>query len=371
MFTSLASKGLLLAAFAAIPVSALWADDNSSKLDANANSTNHGQSYEARILVTNDGDPNLVNGWGVAFNPNAFVWVSAEGTGKATLYDGNGVPQSLVVTVAAANGEEHGSPTGIVFNSSNDFAVSNQDKTVTAPARFIFATGGGLIAGWAPTVEGGTQAVLAFDGTPYKAAYTGITISGNGTAHVLYAADFRNGHVDMFDAKFGPLTVAGAFVDSHLPRGYSPFNVQAINGDIYVTYAKQDDDDPAEEVTGPGLGIVNAFDPNGKFVRRVATKGALNAPWGITISPASFGPFGGALLIGNLGDGTINAYGAITGAPRGALRDRNGKRIHIDGLWGLAFGNGVASQDTNALFFAAGPDDEQNGAYGVIRVRSH
>jgi uncharacterized protein (TIGR03118 family) len=365
------SKGLLLSVLAVGPLAAVWGEGHSSK-DASANSA--GSAYEVRTLVSDGSvpadvtDPNLVNGWGVAFNPNAVVWVANEGSGKATLYNGAGQVQTLVVTIPAANGEEHGTPTGIVFSSSNDFPVTK--GTVSGPSRFIFATTGGLIAGWAPNVDT-ANALLAIDNSASGAVYTGLATGGNGTVHTLYAADFAHARVDVFDGQFNPIQAAGGFVDKRLPKGYSPFGIQAINGDIYVTYAKQSEDDPAEEVHGAGLGIVNVFDPNGVLIRRVATRGVLNAPWGLALAPASFGRFGGALLVGNLGDGAINAYGPVTGTFLGTLRDSRGKRILIDGLWGIQFGNGLLGQETNALFFAAGPDDEEHGAYGVIRVRNH
>ena len=184
----------------------------------------------------------------------------------------------------------------------------------------------------------------------------------------MYATDFHNGRVDVFDGTFAPVTLpAGAFRDSHVPNGYAPFGIQAINGDIVVTYAKQDAQ-KEDDVTGRGFGFVSIFDPTGKLVQRFAARGALNAPWGVALAPTSFGRFGGALLIGNFGDGTINAYGPITGHFLGTLRDQRGRRIRIDGLWGIQFGNGLLSQETNALFAAAGPGDEEGGSYTVVRA---
>jgi uncharacterized protein (TIGR03118 family) len=161
------------------------------------------------------------------------------------------------------------------------------------------------------------------------------------------------------------VSVPGGFRDRHLPGRFAPFGIQAINGDIYVTYAKQNAEGD-EEVQGQGLGFVNVFDPEGRLLRRVATRGVLNAPWGLALAPASFGKFGGALLVGNLGDGTINAFGPLTGRFLGTLRDRDNRRLRIDGLWGMQFGNGILNQKTNQLFYAAGPNDEEDGVYGVI-----
>lgn len=328
--------------------------------------------YESKVLVSNGGmsasftDENLINGWGVAFNPTGFVWVSSQGTGKAVLYDGNGQPQSLVVTVPGPGGSA-GSPTGIVFSAGSDFVVTN--GTTTGPARFLFATEQGTIAGWAPNVNA-TNALTAVDNSKQEAVYTGLALSGNGTTHLLYACNFRKAHIDVFDGTFKSVTVPGGFADPGLPGIYAPFGIQSIGGDIYVTYAKQEAAGSDEEEAGAGLGFVNVFDPEGHLLRRIASHGPLNAPWGIALAPASFGALGGALLIGNLGDGTISAFGPRSGKFLGKLRGANNRAIHVDGLWGIQFGNGILGQPTNALFWAAGPNDETDGAYGVINVAS-
>jgi len=351
----------------------LFAGTAVSQDDQNNPSTQ--QAYTNEVLVSNGAttaaftDPNLVNGWGIAFNPTAFVWVSAADSGKATLYDGTGKPQQLVVTVPGPNGAA-GHPTGIVFSGGMDFVVSN--GTTNGPARFLFATEDGTIAGWAPNVDA-TNAVTAVDNSGEKAHYTGLALSGDGTTHLLYAANFHTGKVDVFDGTFKPTQVAGGFTDPKLPEGYAPFGIQAINGDIYVTYAKREESSDEgeasdEEQQGPGLGIVNVFDPKGNLIRRIATNGMLNAPWGLALAPASFGEFSSALLVGNLGNGQIHAFDYRTGKFLGALRDANGRAIEADGLWGIAFGNGIDQQPTNALFYAAGPNDEAGGAFGVIRV---
>jgi uncharacterized protein (TIGR03118 family) len=314
-------------------------------------------------------DSNLVNPWGIVFNPTAFVWVADNVTGRSTLYDGAGnpappppAPQPLVVQIPSGNNvyDPPGTPTGIVFNASNDFQVTNGASS--GASRFIFATQDGIIAGWAPTVDG-THALFATQ-TP-GAVYTGLAIAGNGSGNFLYAADFLGGKIDVFDKTFTPVGTSGGFKDPALPAGFAPFNIQAIQGDLYVMYAFHEPGDD-EETAGPGLGIVNVFDANGNLIRRVATRGKLNAPWGVALAPASFGTFAGRLLVGNFGDGTINAYDAHNGTFKGQLRDVSGKPLKIDGLWGLAFGNGVAGQPTSTLFFAAGPDEETHGLYGSI-----
>jgi uncharacterized protein (TIGR03118 family) len=322
-------------------------------------------SYTQRNLIS-DGfvaaeqppDPNLVNAWGVAFNPFGFVWVADNGTGVSTLYDGNGVVQSLVVQIPTPSADTGGNPTGIVFNGSNSatsFAVAG------GPSHFLFATEDGVIAGW----PGGTQAIVAVDNSPSGAVYKGLAISAGGTGQLLYATDFHNGRVDVFDNTFAPVVNAGAFTDPQLPAGYAPFGIQAIGGDIYVTYAKQTPGED-DETAGPGLGVVDVYDPNGALLSRVATHGQLNAPWGIALAPAGFGKFSNSLLIGNFGDGTINAYDPKNYTPQGQLRGADGKPIKIEGLWGIAFGNGVQNQPVNTLFFAAGPDDEEHGLYGRL-----
>jgi len=328
------------------------------------------QAYSNHVLVSDGNvpadftDPNLVNGWGVAFNPNGPVWVSDNGTGKSTLYDGTGKPQSLVVTIPGAGGE-HSAPTGVVFAGGSDFVVSmtTSTGTVSGPARFIFVTEGGTIAGWAPNVNLTTAIVVPTPAT--GAIYKGVALGGDGSTHLLYAADFHNNRIDVFDGNFKPVMKPGAFMDPFLPKGFAPFGIQAINGDVYVSYAKQDSD-AEDEIAGPGLGFVDVYSPDGALLGRFASRGTLNAPWGMAIAPLSFGDFGGALLVGNFGDGTINAFSPRTGRWLGTLRDTHQRRIHVDGLWGIAFGNGILAQKTNALYYAAGPNDEANGAYGVI-----
>ncbi len=336
--------------------------------------------YENHVLVSDGSvqsdfvDPNLVNAWGIAFNPQAVVWITDNHTGKSTLYDGTGKPNPLVVTIPPGPGEAVASPTGIVFSGGNDFVVTGTTaagETASGPARFIFASEGGQITGWAPNVNTG-RAFVAVDnsagGGADRAIYKGLAIGGDGHSHLLYAADFHNARVDVLDGGFKPVPLpAGAFVDPYLPRGFAPFGIQAVNGDICVTYAKQDAD-AEDEVAGRGLGFVDVFDPSGKLVLRLGERGVLNAPWGVALAPESFGRFGGALLIGNFGDGTINAFSPITGRFLGSLRNRAGRRIRIDGLWAIQFGNGVLEQQSDALYAAAGPDDETHGTYSVIRA---
>lgn len=307
-------------------------------------------------------DPDLVNPWGIAFNPNGFVWIANNHTGVSTLYDGLGVKQSLVVTVPP----EGSAPIGIVFSSGSDFVVTKDN--ISGPSRFIFATEDGTLSAWAPNVDS-THAILQVDNSGSGAIYKGLALAANGSGHYLYATDFHNNKIDVFDATFAPVPLSNGtfsnFSDPELPQGYAPFGIQNINGNLYVTYAKQDTD-AEDDVLGPGFGFVDVFDANGKLIRHFAAGGKLNAPWGLALAPADFGRFSNTLLVGNFGDGRINAYDLATGAFQGQLQGADGFPLVIEGLWGIVFGNGLLSQSTNTLFFTAGPGDEEHGVYGRI-----
>jgi uncharacterized protein (TIGR03118 family) len=328
-----------------------------------------GKFYQQRNLVS-DGfmtaehtDANLVNPWGIAFNPNGFVWVADNGTGVSTLYDGNGVPQSLVVTIPTpSDSSALGKPTGIVFNGSGDFVISKGDVSGASP--FIFASENGTIAAWAPSVDR-THALLVVDNSGSEAIYKGLALAANGTGNFLYATDFHNGKIDVFDKDFKPASLPGSFSDPDLPAGFAPFGIRNISGALYVTYAMQDED-KEDDVAGKGLGVVDVFDANGHLISRFASGGPLNAPWGLALAPADFGKFSNHLLIGNFGDGTINAYDLASGEFHGRLRTTDGEKLAIEGLWGISFGNGIEDQPTSVLFFAAGPGDEEHGLYGRI-----
>jgi uncharacterized protein (TIGR03118 family) len=327
--------------------------------------------FAATSLVSDGGvpaahtDPNLVNGWGVAFNPVGFVWVADNGTNNATLYDGNGVPQSLVVAIPPGTTGD-ASPTGIVFNGTQDFKVGQNG--VTGASAFIFVGESGILAGWSPGVNL-NSAITVFDGGANGPVYKGLAIASYLGANYLYAADFRNNNIDVFNASFVRLnTFPGKFRDPGLPAGYAPFGIQAIGDRIYVAYAKQAASGP-DEVAGAGLGLIDVFDTGGNFIQQLVLGGALNAPWGMAIAPDNFGTFSNDLLVGNFGDGKINAYNALTGKFDGTLSGTDGKPIAIDGLWGIAFGNGLNSQPVNTLFFAAGPAGETHGQYGRIDMK--
>lgn len=343
---------LAVAALAAVPVSA-----------ANINSAN---SYTVHDLISDNGvggstvDSHLVNGWGITASSSSPWWVANNGTDTSTLYRGDGTIVARVVSVP-------GGPTGTVFNGTTGFVVSG--GTAHAAAVFLFANEDGEIRGWNPNVpSAGSNATEVGAAADDGANYKGLAIGSSGGNAYLYAADFHNAKVDVYNSTFDLQAWAGAFVDPGIPDGFAPFGIQNLNGMIFVTYAKQDAD-AADEVAGEGLGYVSAFGTDGAFLGRVASGDALNAPWGLAWAPASgFGRFSGNLLVGNFGDGRINAY-AWTGSGwegRGHLKTANHHPLVIDGLWGIGFGNGSGSGLTTTLYFAAGPDDEAHGLFGSV-----
>jgi uncharacterized protein (TIGR03118 family) len=304
-------------------------------------------------------DPNLVNGWGIAVNPTGAFWVSSNEEGLSTLYTGDVAGSPLVknpLEVAIPGG----SPTGQVFNPTADFLIPGS----TSKAIFIFASQSGEVTGWNPALPPITTAKPAFTTTD-DAIYMGIALGNNGAGNFLYLADFHNAEIDVLNASFTEVSLAGSFADPTLPAGFAPFNVAVIGGKLYVAYAQQDAA-AEDEVVGAGLGFVNVFDLNGNFLQRLVSQGELNAPWAMIQAPVDFGDFSGDLLVGNFGDGRINAYDITTGAFQGTLSQSPGNPLVIDGLWGLAIGNGVAAGDTNTLYYAAGPDDETHGLFGKI-----
>jgi len=321
-----------------------------------------GGNYVANALVSDTSatqalhhDAHLINAWGLAFNPQGFSWIANAGTGTSTLYDGNGVVQSLVVTLPAGT-----DASGIVFNGSTAFSITENGVSGAAP--FIFATLQGQIAAWAPTVDG-THAFTIVDNATSGAVYTGLAIDAGGG--MIYAADFTKGRVDVFSGSFSPVTTTGGFVDATLPAGYAPFGIQQIGNKIYVAYAQPDP--TTHEKVGAGLGLVDVFDTQGNLMSHlIPTGGALNAPWGLAMAPANFGKFSNMLLVGNFGDGKINVYDPATGVMAGTVSNNDGSAIVVPGLWALQFGNGINAQPTNTLFYTAGPGSEQHGLYGRI-----
>ncbi len=298
-------------------------------------------------------DPNLVNPWGLAAVPGDPWWVSDNGTGLSTLYDGQGNIQSLVVTIppSASSTSPTGTPTGIVANTTTDFGGSF----------FIFDSEDGTISTWA----GAPSATIVVD-KGAAAVYKGLTTAQIGSVNVLYAANFRAGTVEVFDTNFNPVTLtAGAFTDPALPAGFAPFNVQAINGNIFVAFAKQDAA-KHDEIDGPGLGFVEEFTTSGKLVMRFEHGGYLDAPWGFALAPSNFGKFSNDLLVGNFGSGAIVAYDMTTGKAVGALANPGGKAVAIPGLWAISFGLGGSTGPTDWLYYTAGIKAEAHGLFGYI-----
>lgn len=304
-------------------------------------------------------DTALVNGWGLSAGPTTPWWTSNNRSNTSTLYSGVGAKNALTVTVA-------GGPTGTVFNG-NTVAFPVTQNGVTGSARFLFDTQAGTIMGWSPGVNG-TAAITAVDNSSQGAAYDGLATLNDR----LYAADFHNARIDVFDAAFKPLSLG--FTDPKIPKGWAPFNVQALNGNIFVAYAQQDKAGK-NAVAGGGLGYVDEYTPDGALVARVASKGSprapLNAPWGLAMAPATFGAYSGDLLVGNFGNGRISAYQQRTDGKwvyKGQVRTANGTPIVIDGLWAIAFGNGSAAGPSNNLYFLAGPTGQTHGLFGFIAV---
>jgi uncharacterized protein (TIGR03118 family) len=339
-----------LAIFSALPTSAGLAHGAYQRTDL-VFDTKTGQTGQPA-------DPDLVNPWGLVAGPSTPWWVANNGTGTSTLYNGAGMKIPLTVNVP-------GAPTGTVFNGGSGFVVS--DGTNSGPARFLFASEDGTISGWNPFVPPpppSHQAFVAVDNSGSGAVYKGLAIASTTGGDFLYAANFHAGTVERYDSSFSP---AGTFTDASLTAiGFAPFNVQLIGTTLYVAFAKQDAD-KHDDVAGPGLGFVDAFDTSGNLLRRIASGGSLNAPWGLAIAPANFGPFSGRLLVGNFGDGKINGYDLRTLKFKGQLGDGTGQPITIDGLWALQFGNGNAAGPTNTLFFTAGIVHETHGLFGSIK----
>jgi uncharacterized protein (TIGR03118 family) len=303
-------------------------------------------------------DASLVNAWGLSAGPTTPWWSANNGTNTSTLYAGTGVKAALTVSVP-------GAPTGTVFNgSTTDFAVSQGGKS--GAARFLFATEAGTILGWSPVVNG-TAAVVGVDRSSTGTVYKGLATANDR----LYATDFHNGRVDVFDASFTPVSTSGGFKDAKIARGFAPFGIQALGGNIFVTYAKQDAAKKAD-VPLPGQAYVDEFTPDGQLVARVVNSGQknapLNAPWGLAMAPSDFGVFAGDLLVGNFGNGRVSAYTERGNAwvYKGQLRLADGTLLAVDGLWAIAFGNGAAAGPTNTLYFLSGPSGGQHGLYGSI-----
>jgi len=289
-------------------------------------------------------DANLKNPWGMSYSATSPFWVSDQVTGVATLYNGAGVPQPaspLIVTIPPGAPGPNG-PTGQVFVGGLGFVTDAGPN-----ASFVFASLQGSISAW----NAGTTAIVQYQ-SPSGALYTGLAVAGQR----LYAADAANGRIDVFNNTFDPTSVPGSFVDPLVPAGFVPYNIQNINGRLYVEYFQR---------FQPG-GYIGIFDANGNFLQHIADP-HLNSPWGVALAPAGFGDFANALLVGNFGDGTINAFDPITGAYRGTIADGLGNPIVNDGLWAIGFRAPGGAFDPNSLYFTAGINGERDGLFGAIR----
>jgi uncharacterized protein (TIGR03118 family) len=312
-------------------------------------------------------DPNLINPWGIGHSATSPFWVSDNGMGVATLYNGAGEPQSAAGHTAIQIGLPAGqttptSPTGQVFNDTGGgFDISRGG--VSGSSVFLFATEDGTISGWNPKVDPGDSIVKVDNfqnGT--GAVYKGLAIGTTDHGSFLYAANFRNGTVDVFNDHFKQVN---SFTDPNVPKGFAPFNVQNLNGHLFVSFALQNDV-KHDDVAGPGNGFVDEFDLNGHMEARIASQGVLNSPWGLDIAPADFGKFANDLLVGNFGDGKINAFDPNTHAFEGTLMGENNKPIVIGDLWALTNGTGGAGTNPGAVYFTAGVQQEAHGLFGSL-----
>jgi len=318
-------------------------------------------------------DPNLKNPWGTAVGPGSPIWVSDNHAGVTTLYDGAGNPQPLVVAIPAppsAGKDAVGAPTGQAFNTfdptSSDFVISENGRS--GPAFFLFATEDGTIAGWNPNVDR-PHAVIAVDKSTATdsagdvgAVYKGLALVTTPAGKFLYASNFRFGTVDVFNSHF---ELVNSFTDPTVPAGFAPFGIHNIGGKLFVTFAKQGPG-KTDDAARPGNGFVDVFAPNGDLLQRLVSRGELDSPWAVTLAPATFGAFGGDILIGNFGNGRINVYDPMSGKFQGRLSKAAGGPIVIDGLWGLRFAPATPGAGANTLFFTAGLNDEADGLFGTI-----
>jgi uncharacterized protein (TIGR03118 family) len=315
-------------------------------------------------------DPDMQNSWGLAMSATSPLWVADNNSGLATIYSipagGTSVTKAgLTVTVQGgrASTDDGSSPTGQVANPTTGFVVTG--SAGSGPAAFIFDSESGQVSAWSPQADP-TNALVQFSSP--TAVYKGLAMATTDQGTFLYTANFNAGTVDVFNNTFQQVNLLGNFHDPFMPAGYAPFGIQEINGLLYVTYALQDAA-KHDDVPGPGFGFVDIFTTNGLFVKRLASRGVLNAPWGLAQAPASFGSFGGDLLVGNFGNGRINAFNPITGRFMGTLFSDQGKPISIDGLWALDFGT-ASTGGTNTLLFSSGPNNQNDGLIGSINPAS-
>jgi uncharacterized protein (TIGR03118 family) len=313
-------------------------------------------------------DPNLVNPWGISASATSPFWISNNGSGTTTVYNTNGQPFPLASPIVVqipppAGGTDPGAVTGQISNSTASFPVATGRA-----ASFIFATEDGTISAWNSAVDA-THAIIKVDNSASGAVYKGLALATPSSGPQLYATNFNAGTIDVFDGNFAPVISAGAFLDPNIPPGFAPFNIVSFGGNLYVAYAMQDDE-KHDDVAGAGNGFVDVFDLNGSLLKRLISNAQLNSPWGMVMAPAAFGAFSGALLVGNFGDGTINAFDPSTGAYLGTMQDKFGNPVSLQGLWAIQLGNGGNGGDPNTLYFTAGisggGDIEDHGLFGSL-----
>jgi uncharacterized protein (TIGR03118 family) len=326
-------------------------------------------------------DANLSNPWGIAIAPGLPFWIADNNSNLSTLYSGTGEVETQEITGSTDTGIAipssaagvQSNPTGQVYNGAGGFLIATPKGQETA--QFLFDGEGGTIAAWAN--DSGAAAMTAYDDGVVNGAnhavYKGLAIGTANGATYLYATDLHNNKVDVFDTNFAkPVAMQGKFVDPNLPAGFVPFGIAAVSNELYVTFAMQDQA-MHDEVTGAGMGYVDAFDFNGNLLNRFASAGVLNAPWGIAVAPTGFGSLAGDVLIGNFGDGTVNIFtpnGTSLATSVGALMVSNGGALSIPGLWSLAFGNGDPDKPTTTLFYTAGFANQTDGVFGSISPSS-
>src|ERR1039457_3590497 len=326
-------------------------------------------------------DANLQNPWGIAVAPGLPFWIADNNSNLATLYTGTGEIETNEVTgstdvgvaIPASAAGVPANPTGQVYNGNGGFLIATNKGQETA--LFMYDGEGGTIAAWAQ--DSGAAAVTAYDdgvvNATDHAVYKGLALGTVNGAPYLYATDLHNNKIDVFDTNFSkPAAMQGKFVDPSIPTGFVPFGIAAVNGQLYVTYAMQDAAKHGE-VTGIGLGYVDIFDFSGNFISRFASTGALNAPWGIAVTPAGFGSLEGDVLIGNFGDGTISIFapkGTSLATSVGPLLASNGQALAFPGLWSLVFGNGDSDKPLTTLLYTAGFASQTDGVFGSITTSS-
>ena len=296
-------------------------------------------------------DPDLVNPWSITFSQGGPFWVTDNKTGKATIYNTAGAKQALVVNIAGAGNATNGPVTGGIFNTTPSFVIPG-----AARANFIFSSLDGTISAW----NAGTTSVVVADRSGNNAAYTGLAIGIFQGEDRLFAPNFKGGTVDVFGEDF---TLVKSFTDPEMPAGFAPFGIRNIEGNLFVTFGKPG---PDGVTAGTGNGFIDVFNPDGVLIKRFATGGHLDNPWGMATAPNGFGGFDNALLVGNFGDGHINAFDIATGEPIGVVADAAGQPFKLDGLWAITFGNGIAGGAADKLYFAAGPNRETEGLFGFL-----